>query len=289
MRFALFASAVFFACMTALYGQHASQIPDVTQANDPAMSALLSLYLPGLGQLHNGDGLKALATVTVFYAGFGYAFSGICWGDCTDDDYVRQKQRGLIGGTIALSSMAYAIIDAPIAATEPVYVFRLNDGRVIGGTRTMTGSEMITVRTFAASDTIVDRKDVIETIRVSKNALMKRSPFRAGLYSFLYPGLGQSYNGDTYKGAILMSACWWGILSSLFADESTGKELGVVYGIVVFSWLYSIVDAVFTACKINALTEHLHQVEKHPSTGVRVEFTPTLFTDGAGIGVTIRL
>ncbi len=74
----------------------------------------------------------------------------------------------------------------------------------------------------------------------------KKSPVAAGCLSAVIPGVGQIYNGDTWKGIACLGVSMTG---SLMSSEEDLQIPGAIIFLGV--WVYSIADAVITAKKIN--------------------------------------
>lgn len=90
----------------------------------------------------------------------------------------------------------------------------------------------------------------------------RKSPWLAGTLSFLLPGAGQFYNGETTKGVIYTS-CFgasiflisWGMIgawSEKKEDKSTYETIFIIGGIgYVATMLSSVIDASISANSIN--------------------------------------
>jgi len=61
------------------------------------------------------------------------------------------------------------------------------------------------------------------------SVVQMRNPFLAFLFSFVFPGMGQVYNGQVTKGMFIFISSW-----------------------LIVPWIYGIVDAVITARRVNA-------------------------------------
>ncbi len=70
-----------------------------------------------------------------------------------------------------------------------------------------------------------------------------KNPGFAAVASFIYPGLGQVYNGEIGKGLLLMFIQLINILLAFLI-------IGIITGLIV--WIYGIYDAYKTAERINA-------------------------------------
>ena len=79
--------------------------------------------------------------------------------------------------------------------------------------------------------------------------MTQKNPLIALLLSFLFPGVGQIYNGQMMKGIILLVA-YFGIIFLAFI--LTFIVIGICLFIVPLAiWLYAMYDAYVTANKIN--------------------------------------
>lgn len=103
-----------------------------------------------------------------------------------------------------------------------------------------------------------------------------KNPFQAGIASFIVPGfaLGQLYNGryDKFGIHVCISAGIVGITSLLLSKYPVNIDMGGTQrgdvGMTIFlsaallyigNWIYSIVDSVITANKINKRNEYLNK------------------------------
>ena len=88
----------------------------------------------------------------------------------------------------------------------------------------------------------------------SRRTPMQRSPFFAGLLSFVLPGLGNVYNGLIQRGLMTFLLA----ISLLFtaAQSQEGPILALLVPSMIFTWLFGIIDAARQAGLINyGLTE----------------------------------
>lgn len=81
----------------------------------------------------------------------------------------------------------------------------------------------------------------------------RREPFMAGFLSYMMPGLGQVYNKQYEKAfgvaAVVASSL---VMGDRFARMGNEEAAGAVFSIGIGSaWLYSFIDAITTASKIN--------------------------------------
>lgn len=85
-------------------------------------------------------------------------------------------------------------------------VVYLKNGSIVRGTITqMVPGEKVTISTADGSVFVYSMDDVSEMTKeqaVAQPGASRKSPAVAGLLSFLVPGAGQLYNGDTNKGII---------------------------------------------------------------------------------------
>jgi len=94
----------------------------------------------------------------------------------------------------------------------------------------------------------------------------KKSPALAFTLSFLFPGVGQYYNGDYAKGVIqdvfYISGCIVALRGGLTISGGdipieTTSEFWAGAGIACGAWLWSMIDAPISACKINRQRKQL--------------------------------
>lgn len=79
--------------------------------------------------------------------------------------------------------------------------------------------------------------------------MSQKNPIIALLLSFLFPGVGQIYNGQILKGAIILVA-YFGII--FLAIALSFFLIGICLFVVpVIIWLYAMYDAYTSANKIN--------------------------------------
>ena len=183
---------------------------------------------------------------------------------------------------------------APLAfllASGPVHVLaqdevHLDDGSVIKGSiLEMIPGETIKVEMADGSVFVYDMDEVsrvakerISEIRPSQPpplpprpalSLSRKSPWAAFGLSFLIPGAGQFYNGQSGKGLAFLG--WWLGGAWLYGpawdgkyrwSESTRVETGAVF--MLMSSLISMVDAPVSANRINRKVDAL-QVSVGPS------------------------
>lgn len=101
-------------------------------------------------------------------------------------------------------------------------------------------------------------KEAPVTSEAPKPTKSRKEPVLACVLSFLLPGLGQFYNGEAAKGAIMLGAglCGMALMMSSISDElwtsRQSNEKGTL-GLMIFvgAWVWSIVDAPISASKIN--------------------------------------
>jgi translation initiation factor IF-1 len=80
----------------------------------------------------------------------------------------------------------------------------------------------------------------------------KRSPVGAFALSFLIPGAGQVYNGETVKGLVFLGVFAGGIvLSRQKADENNKGVDDIGIGLALIAWVVSFVEAPIRANEIN--------------------------------------
>jgi TM2 domain-containing membrane protein YozV len=92
----------------------------------------------------------------------------------------------------------------------------------------------------------------------TKPTKSKKEPALACVLSFLLPGLGQFYNGEAGKGAIMLGASFFGVIlmASAINDElwtRQDSDAKGTFGVMIFlgAWLWSVIDAPISASKIN--------------------------------------
>lgn len=105
--------------------------------------------------------------------------------------------------------------------------------------------------------------------------IQEKNPAAAGLFSFLIPGAGQVYNGQAGKGVFFLGSAigllWLG------SDTEEGSTSSTLYGVAyIGNWVWSIVDGVRTAKRMNAEE--------------RTKVQPTVGADGrVGLSVTVPI
>jgi hypothetical protein len=100
---------------------------------------------------------------------------------------------------------------------------------------------------------VLDPKDKI------RESTSRKSPWLAFGLSYLFPGLGQLYNGDYLKAALFPTACLAGLalvfISYPGADFSATKEqetVGIIGICIAFgSYIWNLIDAPVSANRIN--------------------------------------
>lgn len=84
----------------------------------PVLACLLSVYLPGLGQVYNKQGVKAAIVFGTFALSFGAAEAYV--GDHRVDPYnSRHRPNDAVTAALLvpmLASYVYAVVDAPVTA-----------------------------------------------------------------------------------------------------------------------------------------------------------------------------
>ena len=73
-----------------------------------------------------------------------------------------------------------------------------------------------------------------------------KSPFLAGLLSFIFPGTGSFYNAQIAKGLIFIVA-----FAMLVTWQTTGENQPFAGLILAGFWFYQLIDAIMTAKAIN--------------------------------------
>lgn len=122
-----------------------------------------------------------------------------------------------------------------------------------------------------------------------------KNPSATIVYSFLLPGAGQLYAGETVRGAAILSAFTLG-LSTFFvaAGRDTGCRVGTDcrdtfdpmlytmggFALAAGSWIYGIIDAPFTARRVNKR----HGVIPPPHARIETAVGPSS-TGGIALGI----
>jgi TM2 domain-containing membrane protein YozV len=101
-------------------------------------------------------------------------------------------------------------------------------------------------------------KEAPVTSEAPKPIKSRKEPALACVMSILLPGLGQFYNGEAAKGAIMLGASVFGVvlMASAINDElwtSQDSDAKGTFGAMIFlgAWLWSVIDAPISASKIN--------------------------------------
>ena len=93
-----------------------------------------------------------------------------------------------------------------------------------------------------------------EKIDKLKTSTKKKNPIIAAIASFIFPGLGQIYNGETRKGIgyIIMGAIFVSILQFLLHERHIIAPIMVSIVSIIILWISNINDAYMTAKEINS-------------------------------------
>jgi TM2 domain-containing membrane protein YozV len=87
---------------------------------DPFLAGALSFFIPGAGQVYNGEYGKGALQFGMFYAGAIIAISNMdwdfIWGET--DDFEGNSGLLFLGSALALGSMIWSIADAPKSANR---------------------------------------------------------------------------------------------------------------------------------------------------------------------------
>lgn len=120
--------------------------------------------------------------------------------------------------------------------------------------RTADGSVFV----YQMSEVEKITKETPVTNETPKPMKSRKEPALACVLSFLLPGLGQFYNGESGKGAIMLGASIFGVIlmASAINDElwsgRNSDEKGALGGMIFLgAWLWSLIDAPISASKIN--------------------------------------
>jgi hypothetical protein len=91
-----------------------------------------------------------------------------------------------------------------------------------------------------------------EEVPVVVNTAKDKNPGLAFMFSFLLPGGGQYYNGETTKGVVMTTACIGSIiLMSAGAGNNNLSESSMGCFVYISDYLWSMIDAPVTASRIN--------------------------------------
>jgi hypothetical protein len=83
-------------------------------------------------------------------------------------------------------------------------------------------------------------------------AYRRKSPFLAWFLSWVYPGIGQFYNGSTGKGITMTALATGGLACAFVAAANDDDDLGSIGALILVSAsLWSMIDAPITAARIN--------------------------------------
>jgi hypothetical protein len=126
----------------------------------------------------------------------------------------------------------------------------------------------------------------------STPAYRRKIPGLAFLFSYLYPGMGQFYNGEKTKGAIMTAAATVGLVS-MFAGIATTDEDGymtddgamyVAFGLIVYSVdiIWSMIDAPISSGKINR--RNAQALSWNTGQGSALSLQPDFYYATTGIG-----
>ena len=205
--------------------------------------------------------------------------------------------------TIILASAILGVLAAPAEAQELQDVVYLKDGSVIRGTIVeQVPGESILIETVDGSRFRYSMDDID---RIAKEpppsrpapqvpARATKSPGTAWALSFLIPGAGQFYNGDTSDGVWMLIA--HGIFSAWLAEEvqcvgseCDDNEAGLAALFLIGNWVLAQVDAYQGAKRINSglrLNMNLGaEIEIAPAVEARLFVTPY----GTRTAVDVRL
>ncbi|MDR0348229.1 MAG: hypothetical protein LBH90_01895 [Tannerella sp.] len=89
-------------------------------------------------------------------------------------------------------------------------------------------------------------------VQAGAPAYRRKSPFLAWFLSWVYPGIGQFYNGSVVKGITMTTLATGGFGLCVAAIEEGDDELGAVGALVMVGVsLWSMIDAPISAARIN--------------------------------------
>lgn len=181
--------------------------------------------------------------------------------------------------SIALSILIATPILAQQAREDVVY---LRDGSIIRGIIIrQIENESLTIRTKDGSQFVYPMNDVFqitkEPLTGSSYAAMKNRPFALGL-SCVLPGLGQFYNEQTGKGAVMLGGSIVGLtlMGVGFVESSDPDNVDPEAGngpfytgliLCVSSLIWSMVDAYSTAGRINEQNPSRVALNLRPAAG----------------------
>jgi hypothetical protein len=137
----------------------------------------------------------------------------------------------------------------------------------------------------------------------------RKSPGLAFLFSFLYPGIGQYYNGQIGKGVTMTVIGTAGLIGGLaFASAAVTEETvgsgrysvtvpttdddmmllaSAAYVVYFGTWLWSVIDAPVSAGKINRRRER-GELSWNIGNGSTLSLNPSLLYAGSINGATLR-
>ena len=195
---------------------------------------------------------------------------------------IDSPPEGALVKTVALLLVLFACAFATASAEDPMQdVLYLTNGSVIRGSiLELTPGENVKIRTADGSIFVFDmgevermaKEPIPPSVRFrEQESPQRRSPGVAFGLSFLFPGLGQYYNGQPAK-AVIQEVVYVGGLVLAFgagvetdtkgsnpisAVEVTETNDAYTAGLVLAlgSWLWSMVDAPLQAGKINEQAE----------------------------------
>lgn len=99
----------------------------------------------------------------------------------------------------------------------------------------------------------LDSRNFINYSVLNEADFKKRKPGVAFLWSFLVPGGGQFYNGQSYKGGLMLGGAVFGLLLLLDGSEGSNTEASYTAGslLLVGTSLWSLIDAPISAVTLN--------------------------------------
>ncbi len=88
----------------------------------------------------------------------------------------------------------------------------------------------------------------------TQTSTKKKNPISAAIASFIFPGLGQIYNGETRKGVgyIMMGVIFVSIWIFLIHDRHIIGPILVSSASIILLWISNMYDAYKTAKEINS-------------------------------------
>lgn len=184
-------------------------------------------------------------------------------------------------------------------------------GNPSGPTYTLLKSEIFMIKYQDGDKDVFDQKQTSGSRDTTNSGQYNanfdhKNPWLAFLFSCLYPGIGQYYNGQTKK-SIVMSAVGTAALVTGFIctanaveevyygggysvstiDEDMTLISSAAYVVYFGTWLWSVIDAPVSAGKINRRRER-GELSWNIGSGSTLSLNPSLLYANSFSGVTLR-